>query len=218
MKQKIIARIKAKFPGVNLSVKRLDEISAKLEAKITDENEIDAKLDDVNDVTPFADMAKQDDRIRDLEVKAKKTGIKKPETTDVDENEPGAAKVDNGEEIPAWAKPLMATVQQLATGNVQASMRTKLKEQLKDVPETFYQRWTLPEKEEDLAAFVENVKADYSTFKQESNNNSFANNTHRPAGGNGSMTTTTEVVPKEVIDDVKNWSSKNQPVDTTKKA
>lgn len=71
MKEKIVAAIKAKWPALNLRKKRLDDIAARLEAKITDENEIDVKLDELDAVFPFADIAKQDDALAEAERKAK---------------------------------------------------------------------------------------------------------------------------------------------------
>lgn len=100
MKDKIIARLKAKFSGVNLSKTRLDQIADKLASKITDENEIDGKLDELNDIMPFADIAKQDDRVRTLEAK-----IKEPKKQDPPKPEDTPA--DPPEDVPAWAKALI---------------------------------------------------------------------------------------------------------------
>jgi len=71
MKEKIIAAIKAKFPALNLRKTRLDAIAAKLEAKVKDETEIDAAVTDFDSLFPFADIAKQDDKIAELENKLK---------------------------------------------------------------------------------------------------------------------------------------------------
>lgn len=142
MKQKIIARLKAKYSGVNLSNARLDAIADKLAAKITDENEIDAKLDELNEIVPFADMAKQDDRVRTLEAQVKKTDPvdpAKPKTEDV--------KVDTAD-MPEWAKAmaesnkaLLAKIEGLETKQTaEANMATvvaKLAE--KKIPESFYE-------------------------------------------------------------------------------
>lgn len=73
-KSKMIARIKAKYPNTNLSNARMDEIAARLIKKLdadADEAAIDKVIDDANDYNPFSEIAKNDDRIRDLEQKAK---------------------------------------------------------------------------------------------------------------------------------------------------
>lgn len=75
LKKEIIALLKTKFPGVQLSAARVEAIATKIDAKITTADEIEAKLDEANELFPFADIAKQDDRIRSLEEEAKK---KKP--------------------------------------------------------------------------------------------------------------------------------------------
>ena len=109
MKEKILAAIKAKFPNVNLSKKRLDAIAAKIEAKITDENEIDAKLDEYNDYNPLADLAKEDDRVRNLEAKAKAAQPAPKDDTPADEPDPLADPA-----TPEWAKSLIKQNQELA--------------------------------------------------------------------------------------------------------
>lgn len=216
MKQKIVARIKEKYKGINLSAKRIDAIAAKLEAKITNEDEIDAALDNVNDITPFADMARDDDRMRDLENKAKKPGAKKPETSPDDDNDEteGSAKKP-ADEVPEWAKGLISTVNSLATGRTQETMRSKLEKQLTDIPKSFYQRWALPEKEEDLEAFIEDVRTEYSEFKQEANNTDLSG---MPKPGTGTATTPTAADKKKAEDDIKAYAALNTPKPEAAKA
>ena len=108
MKEKIIASIKAKFPAVNLSKARLDAIAAILEKKVTDENEIDAKLDEFNDYNPFADIAKQDDAMRNMQNKLKTAGQQNPTKKDSNHNqEDGGDPKDDDDDTPPWAKALM---------------------------------------------------------------------------------------------------------------
>ena len=57
LKSQILIRFKTKFPAVNLSNTRLNAIADKLDAKITDENQIDERLDAINEITPFDEMA-----------------------------------------------------------------------------------------------------------------------------------------------------------------
>lgn len=108
MKEKIIARLKAKFSGVNLSKTRLDQIADKLAAKITDENEIDGRLDELNEVLPFADIAKQDDKVRTLEAKVKEKQPSDPKNDDPPKPE------DTPADIPEWAKTLVDQNKKLA--------------------------------------------------------------------------------------------------------
>lgn len=139
MKEKIIARLRALYPGVNLSKTRLDQIADKLASKITDENEIDTRLNDLNDVMPFADIAKQDDRVRTLEAKNKDP--KDPPPQDPPKNDP--PKADPPADAPEWAKTLidqnkamaekLAALEQGRTAeNNQARLRSLLKEKKVD--------------------------------------------------------------------------------------
>ena len=167
MKEKIIAAIKAKFPAINLSKPRLNAIAAKIEAKIIDdETKIDGALDTYNEYNPLADIAKADDKLRDYESKLKG---KKEDTTTEEKKE-----VAPPEDAPEWVKALMeqnkAFAQSLAAlqgEKIQTSIKSKATEKLKDVPGSYWGKRAIPDKEEDLDAFVTEVTADYAQFKQE---------------------------------------------------
>jgi len=178
-KDKIIAAIKAKYPAINLSKKRLDAIAAKIEEKvIDDETKIDAAIDTYNDYNPIADIAKQDDIQRNLEAKVKAATPKKEEKTEP--VKPATEEVvDDG--TPAWAKALIEQNKTLATGlaalqgeKVASTMRAKATEKLKEIPASFWAKATLPQKEEDLDAFVTEVQTDYTAFTQELTNKGLA--------------------------------------------
>ena len=174
MKEKILAAIKAKFPAVNLSKKRLDEISAKIEAKVgTDESQIDAQIDAFNDFNPLSEIAKTDDRIRDLEAKSKKaappqTNNDKPENQD---------KPEAPDDTPEWVKKtlvpqlqtLQQTVAQLQAEKTQASIVDQIKnhEKMKDVPGVFWNKRKLPKKAEDVDAFITEVTTDFGVFEKQ---------------------------------------------------
>lgn len=173
MKEKILAAIKAKFPAVNLSKKRLEAIAAKIEAKvIDDETKIDAALDAFNEYNPLSDMAKQDDTLRNLEAKVKAAApAKKDEPVKVE-----PVVVDD--DTPAWAKALIEQNKILSTGlaalqgekavsSIRAKATEKLSEKGKEVPASYWGKRTLPEKEEDLDAFVNDVQTDYTAFTKE---------------------------------------------------
>jgi hypothetical protein len=187
MKEKIIARIKAKFPDVNLSAKRLDAIADKLSPKVTDENEIDAQLDALNDVISFSDLAKSDDKIRDLQAK-----LKEPKKSETEAAQ--SSSTTQNDEPPLWAKPLIESNQKL-TQELAALQREKLEqtmqqrvtthEKLKGISPVFYKGRKLPEKEDELEAFVDGIKADYDAFTQETNNQALLNGHTPPAAGGG---------------------------------
>jgi hypothetical protein len=89
------------------------------------------------------------------------------------------------DEPPAWAKSLIDQVSTLTKEKVQTSLQTKAAEKLKDVPPKYYAGRALPEKEEDLDAFVDLVKADYTEFKQDLINQGLMSASGAPAGGSG---------------------------------
>lgn len=193
MKQKIIARLKAKYSGVNLSNARLDAIAAKLESKITDENDIDARLDELNEIFPFADIAKQDDRLRTLESKSKDPKKVDPTPDPVDPPAPPA-------DVPDWAKGLIdsnkALAQQLETLQAQgkqqsdtARLMTLLKE--KKVDQAFLddpiRKMAIAGKtfkdEAELEAFATTLVDAYTAYAQTVSNENLKNQP-QPVMGN----------------------------------
>ncbi len=142
LKDKIKARLKAKYSGVNLSTKRLDAIADRLSKKLTEESEdseIDTVLDEANEVYPFADIAKDDDKIRTLEAKAKDQKPADPPKPDEDSKPaPSGGDLTSSNDVPEWAKALIesnkalqadiATFKSAETGKTRLQ---RLKEELK---------------------------------------------------------------------------------------
>jgi ubiquitin len=168
MKDKIIAAIKAKFPAINLSKKRLNAIAAVIEKKvIDDETKIDATLDDLNSFTPLSELAKQDDEVRTLEAKIKSAQLPK------DKDDVEATPVP-GDDAPAYVKTLVeglnkltTQVQQLQSERAQTTVRQQIADKLKDVPASYWGKRAIPEKQEGVENFITEVTADYMQFKQE---------------------------------------------------
>lgn len=171
LKDKILAQLVAKFPGV--SKKFLGLWADKLAAKVTEESGIQGAVDELDNLPiPLTELATEfqregDRRVTEAEQARKKPNppAKKPGKTEDDPEEP--APSNSNDEAPAWAKSLMEDVRAMKAEKVQGTMKTKAADLLKDVPEKFYAGRALPEKEEDLQAFVDTVKGDYTTFKQE---------------------------------------------------
>jgi hypothetical protein len=190
------AQLKAKIKtlGVNLSTTRIDAIAARLHAKNPDITEVadhDTRIDDFNDLSPLADIAKQDDRVRTLEAKTKGQPTNQNQDSDDDDanDDPPPAKPSkkkNSDEPPAWAKGLIETVSALTKEKTQTSMATQVAAKLKDVvPPKYYAGRALPEKEEDLESFIETVKTDYTEFKQDLINQGLMSSSSTPQGGSG---------------------------------
>jgi len=154
MKEKLIAAIKAKHPALNLRTKRLDDLSAKLEAKIKDESEIETILETYSDY--IIDMAKADDRVYAAEAKLKalKTPPKEEEKIETGADAPPV------DDTPAWAKTLMTEIKQLKADKAQTTIQSQLKEKLKDAnPLVNWADWKQPETDEEVTPFIEKVTA-----------------------------------------------------------
>lgn len=207
MKEKILAKLRALYPGLNLSQKRLDAIADKLSTKITEETEIEDKLNELNEIFPFADMAKQDDRLRTLEAKHKETPAPNPTAPPAPGSDPKPG------DVPEWAKSLIDSNKQL-TDKLAAiekkesgqSMLQTLSKKLTGIPASYYSKRSLPENSEMIDAFVDEVKQDYETFKQEAINDGLKI-TPGPGGSGGGD----GKKPAAVSDEVKAFVTKHAP-------
>jgi hypothetical protein len=204
--EKIRERLKAKFPGVNLSKTRLDEITARLSNSVTAEDQIDGILDQANGIFPFEQIAREDDRARSLEAAAKKQQDPAPGGTP-----PGG---DPKDDTPAWAKTLLETVKAqndkielLEKGKTKETLSQKAAEALKakNIPEAFakvpLKNFSI-EKEEDLEAWVSEIQESFTEFEKTSNQKRFEDALN-PLEGNAS--------PETVKKDIQNWAAAKSP-------
>lgn len=194
MKEKIKARLKAKFSGVNLSQKRQDAIADKLAKKLTDDSDdaaIDEALDDYNEIFSFADMAKADDRTRTEEARKKAEEAargKKEETPETP-----------GDDTPTWAKTLIETnnklterLNALESGKTAESRRAQLEAKLKDVPEKLknnylkqFDRLSFKD-DEDFSGYLTDLETEAKELAQEFSNKSIGGFGVSKTGGNKS--------------------------------
>lgn len=167
---RVKARLRSLFSKANLSTKRLDEISDKLGKKIED-NATDAQIDEAlteqNELYSFEDIAKNDDRKRTEESK-KKTDEKVDDKVD---------KTDE-EEMPAWAKALVDTVNGFKAKEQAQSLEQRFKsdERLKNVNPILL-TGRIPSNEDDFETAIEALVKDAT----ELNLNNYGGDT--PASG-----------------------------------
>lgn len=167
MKDKVKARLRALFPGVNLSKTRLDKIADSVTSKITTEDEIDDKLNDFNDFMSFSDIAKNDDRQRAIDAKKATDDEAEAERLRL----AGIAKEDDQDtEVPAWAKGLLTTVQSLQTqlaGEKGKSTINDLKAaaKLKGIPEGLAAKYVIGEGYDQETALAA-LETEWTEFKQ----------------------------------------------------
>lgn len=138
IKKLIRALLLSKFGGVQLSDARVEQLAKRLEGLVETEEELETRLTALDEALPFADIAKEDDRIRSLEAAAKAKGKKKPvETVEEEEDEPD-------DEMPAWAKALIDgnkalqdTVQALKGEKIVSDRRSAILAKLKGADEAY---------------------------------------------------------------------------------
>lgn len=169
-KQRISGRLKHLFPKANLSQKRVDAITAKLETKVSDDAD-DAAIDEIvnqaNEFMDFEALAKEDDRIRTLEANQRRGGEEEP-------NPPSTPPVPQKDDTPEWAKALLQKVESLEKGKITESKANTVadlfskSEILKRLPENQKQSWLkrVNLESEDLAAEVAALETEYTELRQ----------------------------------------------------
>lgn len=133
-KAKVKERLKAKFPGVNLSTKRIDAIADKLKLPEDSEDDaIDERLDELNDVFSFAEMAKNDDRLRTEEAEKKKKEQQDNPTPKPSEEDPKPdpnQPTDIAKMLQSLIAPLVQEVASLKAEKVGDTRMSKLQKTL----------------------------------------------------------------------------------------
>lgn len=211
--KQIKARLKVLYPGVNLSNKRIEAIAAKVDAKVTTEEEIDDALSTYDEYHSFAEMAKEDDRER-LRLK-KESETKTPEQIAA-EKEDKDPVVDP--EMPSWAKALVTSTQALALGlqAIQGEKVTNTRKQqyekaLEGTSDAFKAKALKDfskmkfETDEEFTEFLTESETDAANFIQEVSNNGLSN--QNPVRGvkitPGKVKLATDVELDEVMNAIK---------------
>ncbi len=214
MRTQILAKLVTKYPG--LSKKFLGLIADKLANKVTDDSGIEDAIADLDNAPiSIQDLASEfekegDRRVGDAKKLWEKNNPPKPKSkTDTDdpddendeeeENAPDAsARPKKGDRIPKWAQGLISEVQSLRSEKQITSVKSKLKESLKDIPPTFYEEWAIPEKEEELEGFETKVKSKWEAFSKEHPQTQNKGG-HQPNRSSGSTETKADAKEVETI-------------------
>lgn len=168
-KDKLLTAIENKFKGKSLTKNFKEAISAKWAEKIDKEEDIEAYLNDREDVILEA-SAEADRRATEAAVKAKAEATK-PVEQKVDQPEKVETPADAPDYIKALNKQLeaMATqIQSMQAEKSKASISERIMkdERLKDVPDFMKQR-AIPAKEEDFENTVEALANDWKQFSEQ---------------------------------------------------
>lgn len=131
IKKLIRALLQSKFGGVQLSDARVEQFAKRLEGKVTTEEELETRLVALDEALPFADIAKEDDRVRGLEAAAKKKPVDPPAPTDP------PAPEDPNKAILDALKGLTETVAGLKGEKVVNDRKSAILAKLKDADEAY---------------------------------------------------------------------------------
>lgn len=129
--QLLRSRFRDLFPKAqNLKKERLDVFVSKLSSKLSEEStqeDVDALWQDYNEVVNFEQLAKDDDRLRTLNVPKPQPKV---EESSKQSEEP------KSDDVPEWAKALLAEVKTLREEKVQDTIQSKFRnhEALKGIP------------------------------------------------------------------------------------
>ena len=152
--QEIKGRLRELFPKANLSTTRISQYAEKLKAKLSEEStqeDVDNLIKDLNDLVDFAQVAKDDDRLRTYQ-KPKEEPPKPNETT-----------TDNP--MLEMLKQLTDKIDKLESDKFQESVSSKFKsdKRLEGIPSLIVDKF-VPNSFEDIDSTIESL---VDTFKDE---------------------------------------------------
>jgi hypothetical protein len=168
-KAQILAKLVTKYPGLQKTF--LGLLADKMAVKVTEESGIDEAITALDNapisITDLAaDFQKEGDRrVTAAEAVWKKKNPPAKPADKTDDDEP--TDPPKGDEMPSWAKGLLTEIQTLKSEKQQNTIQSQLKEKLKDVnPLVSWNDWALPNKEEDIAPFIEKVQARHTEIEK----------------------------------------------------
>lgn len=164
----IKAKFKEKFPNVNLSQNRVTTLAEKVNGLIKDESEIEAQLNAIDTVFPFAELARLDDVERNAKSRKPEPAVEQPQPPKKE-----------SEEVPSWAQSIIdqqkALTDKLAgveAQTVQEKRISSFKNTIKDLPKEqqdlklkYFNRMNF-ENEDDFAEHLKDVSTEVTTFVQ----------------------------------------------------
>lgn len=194
MREKILAQLVAKYSGV--SKKFLGLWADKLQSKVTEESQIEGVIGELENLpVSIPDLAAEYQKEGDARVsEAKKQWATNPPKPDLPPTPP---KTDPPapDDTAALLKQLLTEVNNLKAEKAKGTIQEKFKAnpKLKDIPEALYKGRALPEKEEELEAFVDEIVADHKALEQSLIDKGFAQQSTPISGVSGSKTVDADI-------------------------
>lgn len=177
-------RYKAGFGSIGLPKTRLDIMMAKLAGKIKDDatdEEIDQEIKDLNEMYPFTEIKKHEDRLLNEKNNPNKKVEEKKEEAKVDPDEPAWFK--------AYREANDAKFVAMEQAKTKETIGSKFAndERVKNIPE-FMRRGFVPTSNDDFESNVEALLAEYKPFAekhklQDMGNDNPASSTDTTAAG-----------------------------------
>ena len=182
MKQKILAELKKKFPG--LQNEFLLFIAAKLEAKVKEDSEIEGAITELDTILPIKEQAdffqsESDRRVTEAIKKAEKKPDEKKEDEKKDD------KLSPDEETRKMLKSLSEKLEAFEKKESQSKLSERLKIELskKKIPLQFAKR-VVVESEDQLDVVLAEIETDYNEVMQ-GKIDSELEGSSRPKGSSG---------------------------------
>jgi phenylalanyl-tRNA synthetase alpha subunit len=171
MKEKILAALRAKYPGTQAAL--IDRVADTMAGTVTDETQIETIIsgDGVKNLLTF--FQSETDR---RATEATKTAVANYEKQhNLKDGKPSTGNPEPPADTPEWAKTLIkqnqelaAKVQTLEKGSVTSGLMDRVKAKLteKKIPGAFLKGRTI-EKEEEIETLVSEIETDFQAVRQE---------------------------------------------------
>ena len=214
----IMTQLKQKFPGVSKAA--LELIAKRLAKKVTEDTGIEDAItafDDAVGVQDFAGALQVEGDRRVTEATKRK---QQEDQDDEDEDEPTpeakpkpkGKKAKGEDEVPSWAKGLLAEIASIKTEKKKESVHDAVKKLMGDkIPASFLKGRHLDPEKEPADLFAE-IEADYQELQTELTGKGLGEMVHIPAGGTGKASAATD---KAVLATIEQWGKKSQPAVVT---
>lgn len=194
MKEQLLrSRFRDLFPKAqNLKKERLDVFVSKLSAKLSEEStqeDVDALWQDYNEVVNFEQLAKDDDRLRTLNVPKPQTKV---------EEAPKPSEEPKSDDVPEWAKALLTEVKTLREEKVQDTIQSRFRnhEALKGIPTEILDLVKTPTTLDEVDLFATTIADVYKEKQIKEKLDSFG----RDIPPQGEHSKSVEVKPKSLED------------------
>lgn len=208
LKKSIRTLLQTKFGGAQLSAARVEALAKRFEGKVETEEDLEARLTALDEAFPFADIAKEDDRVRTLEAEAKKKADPAPQPEPTPN--PAPKTDDKDDPVLALLKEMKGEITALKGEKIATDRKSLILAKLKDADEGYsskvirdFGRMSFA----DDAAFEEylsDVEADYAAHTQSEAESKLGNDSPFSAlGKGGKVKEATEAEVTELFGEIK---------------